>query len=90
MSGHALTLTLPDEALLVLAERLGELIQAAPRSEEWIGVDHAAAHLGCGRNRIYYLVGHNRIPHHKEGRRVMFRRSELDHWLASGEARDDD
>jgi excisionase family DNA binding protein len=90
VSGHALTLTLPDDALLALAERLAELIQAAPRSEEWIDVDQAAAHLGCNRNRIYYLVSGKRIPHHKEGRRVMFRRSELDHGLASGDARGPD
>ena len=90
MSPHVLTLTLPPEAMQVLAERLAELLQAAPRSEEWVGVDDAARHIGCNRNRIYYLVSNNRIPHHHEGRRVMFRRSELDDWLTSGSARESD
>lgn len=57
--------------------------------EPWIGVDEAAEHLGCKPQRIYDLVNDPRrgngaehpIPFRREGRRLLFRRSELDAWL---------
>jgi excisionase family DNA binding protein len=63
-------------------ERLRELVgdqRAGP--EPWIGVADAAAHLACKRQRIYDLVHADRIPHHRDGSRLLFRRSELDEWL---------
>lgn len=88
------------DALDVLAELIADKLAAraaaaaAPESqaggpEPWIGVDDAAAHLGCKPQRIYDLVndprrGHGSdrpIPFRREGRRLLFRRSELDAWL---------
>jgi excisionase family DNA binding protein len=86
VSETALTIGLPDEALRRIAERIVELIGTRSPEEEWIGVEAAARHLGCKPARIYYLVGEDRIPHRKEGRRLKFRRSQLDAWLDSGEA----
>jgi excisionase family DNA binding protein len=56
------------------------------KAEPWIGVRDAAAHLACPRSRIYALVSAGRIPHRKDGSRLLFRRSELDSWLTQGGA----
>lgn len=50
----------------------------------------AARHLGCKPRRIYDLTSRRdlgRIPHRKEGRRLLFRLSEIDRWLDWGQAR---
>ena len=62
-------------------ERLRELVDAGG-PEPWIDVQAAADHIACKRQRIYDLVHADRIPHHRDGSRLLFRRSELDAWLA--------
>ena len=65
-------------------ERLRELV-AGPEFriyESWIGVNDAAEHLACKPRRIYDLVEADRIPYHRDGSRLLFRRSELDDWVA--------
>jgi excisionase family DNA binding protein len=64
-------------------ERLRELL-GVPDSDEpepWIVVADAAAHIGCKPQRIYDLVHAGRIPCHRDGSRLLFRRSALDDWL---------
>jgi excisionase family DNA binding protein len=74
----------PPAFIEAVAERAVELmaerIPAEP--EPWIGVKEACAHLACSPDRIYRLNSARRIPSHKEGNRVLFRRSELDEWAA--------
>src|SRR3954469_19710100 len=67
-------------------ERLRELIGAPPAGEPalWIGVSEAAQHIACKPQRIYDLVHAGRIPHHRDGSRLLFRRSELDAWVSNG------
>ena len=62
-------------------DRLRELVDAGGGPEPWIDVAAAAEHLACKRQRIYDLVHADRIPHHRDGTRLLFRRSELDAWL---------
>jgi excisionase family DNA binding protein len=62
--------------------RLRELVAVdRPNDDRWIGVREAAAHLGCKPQRIYDLVNQGRIPHAREGSRLLFRQRELDQWL---------
>jgi hypothetical protein len=88
-----------DGLALMLPAALLEVIRRAGRrapgkderciTEPWIGVEDAAAHLGCKPQRIYDLVcrrATSGIPHRKEGSRLLFRRSELDRWIDSGRA----
>ncbi len=90
-----LALTLPSELLDVLAERVADVLverglvvaEAASGPEPWIGVEDAARHLACPKSRLYSLVSARRIPHEKDGSRVLFRRSELDAWVESGGGR---
>jgi excisionase family DNA binding protein len=79
-------ITVPAEVIETIAEsvasQLGERLRAQP--ETWIGVEHAAVHLACPKSRIYDLVSGDRIPHERDGSRLLFRRSDLDAWVTSG------
>lgn len=85
-SNGALSLALPPELVEVVAERAAEIVaeRLAPLTEPWVGVDQAAEHLACPKSRIYALVSAQRIPHEKDGSRLLFRRSDLDEWLEQG------
>lgn len=82
------TVGFPPELVEAIAVRVAELLAADRASssgpEPWIAVEDAAAHLACRPHRIYDLVASGRLPHRKEGRRVLFRRSELDAYLDEG------
>jgi excisionase family DNA binding protein len=79
----------PTEVMEMLAvsvaSQLGERLRVQP--EQWIGVEQAAAHLACPKSRIYDLVSARRVPHERDGSRLLFRRSDLDSWVSSGGGR---
>jgi hypothetical protein len=80
---RALIAVLDDEALDHLAQRLTPHL-GSPSTEAWLDVDGAARHLACDRRRIYDLVAgreSNGFPVRRDGRRLLFRPSELDVWL---------
>ena len=62
----------------VALARLRELVADGHGPEPWVGVQQAAEHLGCKRQRIYDLVHQQAIPYRKDGSRLLFRRFELD------------
>ena len=82
----------PDGWLDAIADRVAELV--APRvavqaPEPWVGVPEAATHIGCKPQRVYDLVhrkDESRIPHRKEGGRLLFKLSQLDRWIDRGSA----
>src|SRR5256885_1664329 len=47
----------------------------------WLNVDGAAEHLACPVSRIYDLVQRRAVPVHRDGKRLLFKRSDLDHYL---------
>lgn len=83
---RSLALELPAEAIEAIAQRAAEIVQERERDtaiEPWIGVAEAAEHLHCRPQRIYSLVHQGRLQPHRDGSRLLFRRSELDSWLAT-------
>jgi excisionase family DNA binding protein len=83
VTGFVLSVT-PD-LIDAIARRVAELLDPSPRSQDgepWIGVVAAAGHLACKPQRIYDLVSQRRLPFRRDGRRVLFRRSDLDGYLA--------
>lgn len=69
---------LVDETTLRVLERL----ESAPSyAESYINSEKAAEHLCCNVNRIHALVEADRIPHHRDGRRLLFKRSELEEYI---------
>ncbi|HEV3002265.1 MAG TPA: helix-turn-helix domain-containing protein [Solirubrobacteraceae bacterium] len=82
---HEVAITLPPDLVDLIADVAVERLAARqPPAEPWVGVDAAAAHLCCRRQRIYDLVGQRRIPHRKEGARLLFKLSHLDAWIEGG------
>jgi excisionase family DNA binding protein len=75
--------------LELLARRIVELEQErapAPSAEEhspWLSLAGAAAYLDFPRARLYKLSAAAAIPHYKQEGRLLFRRDELDRWLAA-------
>jgi excisionase family DNA binding protein len=79
------SIPLPAPVLDLLVERTVERLSASVTVvEPWVGVDAAAAHLACKRQRIYDLVSRRTIPHRKEGTRLLFKLSHLDAWIEGG------
>ena len=84
MNGGELTFAaaLPVELLDAITERVLASINAGP--EPWVTVREAAEHLACRPQRIYDLCSRRdetRLPHRKDGSRLLFRLSELDAYL---------
>lgn len=81
----AFALSITPDLVDAIAVRVAEVLDGRMRPslpEGWIGVDDAAAHLACKPQRIYDLVSQRRLPFRRDGRRVLFRRSDLDGYLA--------
>lgn len=85
-----LSLEVPEELVEQIARRVAEMLgDRGGRPEPWVGVSDAAAHLSCKPQRIYDLVhrqDETRVPHRKEGSRLLFKLSELDRWVEQGHA----
>lgn len=66
----------------ILEEKL-DLVAREPE-KELLSIDEAADFLGISKQTIYQHVHHRKIPHSKRGRRLFFRRSELNEWIDKG------
>ena len=79
-------LSVPLDLVEAVAHRAAELL--AEREDAlrrpWLDVAGAAAHLACPKSRIYALVSAQRIPHEKDGSRLLFRPEALDEWVRRG------
>ncbi|HZO77786.1 MAG TPA: helix-turn-helix domain-containing protein [Solirubrobacteraceae bacterium] len=71
-----------DRLAELLAPRLAKV--ATAEAPTWLDVGQAAEHVRCPKSRIYSLVSAKRIPHHRDGSRLLFRRAELDRWVQAG------
>ncbi|HEX5527224.1 MAG TPA: excisionase family DNA-binding protein [Solirubrobacterales bacterium] len=83
-----LALELPADVLDAVAERAAEIVlerlgEPTP-SSPWLDVAGAAEYIAAPVSRIYALVSANRIPHHRDGSRLLFHRDELDDHIRSG------
>ena len=84
MRDAELTLALPPAVVEVIARRAAAIVSEtlSAKPEAFIGVAEAADHLACKPQRIYDLVSQRRLEFHRDGRRLLFRRSDLDAYLA--------
>ena len=58
--------------------------------EAWASVEDVAKHLGIARDTVYRWIESKALPAHKIGRLWKFKLSEVDEWVRSGRAIDDD
>lgn len=83
----ALAVDLPDELVERIAERAAELVANREADTGYLDAKGAAEFLACPPSRIYSLVSAGRLPHHKDGSRLLFDRAELRAYVAAGGAR---
>jgi excisionase family DNA binding protein len=75
-------LELTDEQLAQIAERVARLLAGRQAADDgYLNVEQAATYLACPKGRIYDLVQLRRLRPVRDGRRVLFRRSDLDAYL---------
>jgi excisionase family DNA binding protein len=86
--GLELSLSIPDELLTALAERVASLAlkrgeSATEAASPWLDAGAAAAYIGIPRGQLYKLTAANAIPVRKRrrGQGLRFRREELDAWI---------
>jgi excisionase family DNA binding protein len=81
-----LTITLPTDTAEAIAQRAAaivlERLSAEPRIAEYLTVSEAAEYLRAKPQRIYDLLSSGRLTRHKDGRRVLVSRAEIDAYLA--------
>ena len=58
--------------------------------ERWLSVEEIAAHLGVNRDTIYKWITRKQMPAHKLGRLWKFRVSEINDWVRTGKAGEDE
>lgn len=58
--------------------------------EPWVSVDDVANHLGVAKDSVYRWIEAKGLPAHRVGRLWKFRLSEVDKWIETSGARQDD
>lgn len=58
--------------------------QAAAVLSPWLTAAEAGVYMRCGTGRIQKMTSARVIPVHREGRRVLYRRDELDAFIVAG------
>lgn len=80
-------LDVPSELAEAIAERVAELTGAGTATgSPWLHAEEAAAYLRAPLSRVRKLTMTGDLPHAKDGRRVLYHRSELDSYLRKGGA----
>lgn len=49
-------------------------------AKEVLNVEEVALMLGVSKSRVYHLVSSRDIPHYKNGKSVLFKKSEIEDW----------
>lgn len=57
--------------------------------ENWVTVKDVQAYLGVGRETVLQWIAKRNMPAYKVGRMWKFKLSEVDEWIRSGGASDD-
>jgi excisionase family DNA binding protein len=58
--------------------------------ERWVGVENVATHLGVAKDSVYRWIEERGLPAHRVGRLFRFKLSEIDEWVRSGGAAEND
>jgi excisionase family DNA binding protein len=82
---HSIRLDVPPEVIESIAQRAAAIVLAAQQPPSpWLDAKAAAEHLCCSPARVYDLVALGRLHPRRDGRRLLFRRLDLDAYLETG------
>jgi excisionase family DNA binding protein len=70
------------ELVDLLAPHLSGRVQAAASVSPWLDAAGAAEHMATTTGRIYDLVQLGKLSPQRDGRRLLFRRDDLERYLA--------
>jgi excisionase family DNA binding protein len=75
-----LALELPDELVEHIAQRAAELLaeRQQANTSPWLDAKAAAEYLSAPVSRIHDLVQLRKLSPHRDGRRLLFKREDLD------------
>jgi excisionase family DNA binding protein len=59
-------------------------------SDRWLSVEEIAEHLGVSKDTVYAWISKRNMPAHRIGRLWKFKIEEIDEWVKSGGAADDE
>ena len=84
-------ITSPQELSALIEESvkrvLSDTLIARTESKEFpelLSVDLAAAYLNLAKQTLYGFTSRSEIPHIKRGKKLYFKKSELEKWLSDG------
>jgi excisionase family DNA binding protein len=85
-----LALALPADVVELIAERAAEILAerqgaAASAASPWLSTAGAAEYMACSPARVHDLVQSRALRPRRDGRRLLFRRDELDAYLEGDE-----
>jgi len=83
---NTITLELSDEVIEQIAQRAAAIVagSATQSLSPWLDTKSAAQHLCCGSDRIHDLVQLGKLTPRRDGRRLLFRVTDLDDYLEDG------
>ena len=58
----------------------------APRPDGWVTAEEVAAHLQLSLGYVRKLTQQGALPHIRIGRRIRYRVSAVDEWMATGDS----
>jgi excisionase family DNA binding protein len=87
-AAQTLTIALPDQLAEAIAQRAAVLVlehlrKTSSEDSPLMTIPEAAAYLRCKRQRIDDLLSARRLTRHKDGRRTLISRSELENHVSA-------
>lgn len=77
-----------DSAMERQHNELANLKNKKDQREEILNAEQAAAHLHIAKQTLYTLTSKRKVPFYKNGKKILFRRGDLDDWLNKGKQRE--
>ncbi|HEY4895403.1 MAG TPA: helix-turn-helix domain-containing protein [Solirubrobacteraceae bacterium] len=89
--GHTtIALDLPPELVEMIAQRAAEIVAeqvgAAVQTSPWLSTEQAADYIAAKPARVHDLVALGKLTPRRDGRRLLFKRGDLDAYLEASVA----
>jgi excisionase family DNA binding protein len=79
LNGVPVPVTLDDTALAAIAAAVRPA--PPPPASPWMTIPEAAAYMRCSRQRVDDLLSQRRLTRHRDGRRVLVSRAEIEAYV---------